>query len=130
MNTDRLFDPERRSKALLVFIICLIFLIAAVVLAALTQKNFGKVAVSNVSFLNFNGLTIRAKLLHPADVSEENPLPGIVYIHGYQDNRETGDAYCIELARRGFVVLEIDAIGRGNSGIPGKLDDPDFDGDH
>ena len=127
MNTDRLFDPDRRSKALLVFAVCLAVLIASVVIASQTQKNFGKVSVSNVSFLNFNGITIRAKLLHPSDASAEDPLPGIVYIHGYQNNRETSDAYCIELARRGFVVLEIDAIGRGNSGIPGKLNDPDFD---
>ncbi|MBE9543154.1 MAG: alpha/beta hydrolase, partial [Proteobacteria bacterium] len=61
------------------------------------------------------------------NASSSDPAPGIVYIHGYQNNRETGDAYCIELARRGFVVLGIDAIGRGNSGTPGELDDPDFD---
>jgi dienelactone hydrolase len=51
----------------------------------------------------------------------------VVYIHGYQNNRETGDAYCIELAKRGFAVLNIDAIGRGNSGIPNDPEDPDFD---
>ena len=53
-------------------------------------------------------------------VSAESPAPGVVYIHGYQNNRETSDAYAIEMARRGFVVLEIDAIGRGNSGDPGR----------
>ncbi|MGE5838447.1 MAG: dienelactone hydrolase family protein, partial [Deltaproteobacteria bacterium] len=42
-------------------------------------------------------------------------------------NRETGDANCIELARRGFVVLNIDAIGRGNSGMPNDPKDPTFD---
>jgi pimeloyl-ACP methyl ester carboxylesterase len=54
-------------------------------------------------------------------------MPGLVHIHGYQNNRETGDAYCIELARRGFVVLNIDAIGRGNSGLPNDPKDPTFD---
>ena len=127
MNTAQLFDPDRRSKAPLVFILCLVVLIGAVVLAALTQQGFGRIAVSNVTYTNFNGIVIRAKLLKPLNASKSNPAPGIVYVHGYQNNRETGDAYCIELARRGFVVLEIDAIGRGNSGIPGELDDPDFD---
>jgi hypothetical protein len=61
------------------------------------------------------------------DATEENPMPGVVHIHGYQNNRETGDAYCIELARRGFVVLNIDAIGRGNSGMPNDPKDPKFD---
>ncbi|HSJ54201.1 MAG TPA: alpha/beta hydrolase, partial [Anaerolineae bacterium] len=61
------------------------------------------------------------------DATPAQPLPGAVYIHGYQNNRETSDAYAIELARRGLVVLNIDAIGRGNSGVPGDPDAPDFD---
>jgi dienelactone hydrolase len=127
VNTAQLFDPDRRSKAPLAFIVCLVVLIGAVVLASMTQKGFGRIAVSNVTYTNYNGIVIRAKLLKPLNASSSDPAPGIVYIHGYQNNRETGDAYCIELARRGLVVLEIDAIGRGNSGIPGELDDTDFD---
>ena len=62
MNRAELFDPERRSRAPLVFVVCLAVLIASVLLASLTQKSFGRVAVSNVTYTNFNGLTIRA---HP-----------------------------------------------------------------
>jgi dienelactone hydrolase len=127
MNTAQLFDPDRRSKAPLVLIGCLAVLMGCTLLASLTQQGFGKVFVSNVSYLNNNGIPVRAKLLKPLSASKTRPAPGVVYIHGYQNNRETSDAYCIELARRGIVVLEIDAIGRGNSGIPGQLDDPDFD---
>jgi pimeloyl-ACP methyl ester carboxylesterase len=127
MNTHQLFNPEKRSKSLLVFLGCLAVLVAAAVLASLTQKSFGRVAVSNVTYPNFNAILIRAKLFKPLIASEAHPVPGIVYIHGYQNNRETSDAYCIELARRGFVVLAIDAIGRGNSGIPNDLQAPDFD---
>lgn len=127
MNTTDLFDPDRRSKAPFVFIVCLVVLLGAAFLASQTQKGFGQIDVSNVTYINYNGIVIRAKLLRPQSAAPSNPVPGIVYVHGYQNNRETSDAYCIELARRGIVVLEIDAIGRGNSGIPGKLDDPDFD---
>ncbi|MCP4624446.1 MAG: hypothetical protein GY850_13085 [bacterium] len=127
MNTADLFDPDRRSKAPLIFIACLVLLTGATLLASLVQENFGTVSVSNVSYLNYNGITVRAKLLRPQRAAQSQPAPGVVYIHGYQNNRETSDAYCIELARRGIVVLEIDAVGRGNSGIPGRLDDPDFD---
>ena len=127
MNTNHLFDPDHRSKAPLAFVICLAVLTAAVLLASLTQRSFWKVSVSNVTYTNFNGISIRAKLLKPLNATGTQPAPGIIYIHGYQNNRETGDAYCIELARRGMVVLEIDAIGRGNSGIPGQPEDPDFD---
>ena len=127
MNTDSLFDPDLRSKATPAFVICMAVLIAAVLLASLTQRSFWKVSVTNVTYTNYNGILIRAKLLKPLNASSSHPAPGVMYIHGYQSNRETSDAYCIELARRGMVVLEIDAIGRGNSGNPGEPDNPDFD---
>ena len=115
------------GKAFLFFLVCLIVLFAAEIIASLVQKDFGRVAVRNVTYPNTNGIRIRAKLFRPAEASPGTPLPGIVYIHGYQNNRETGDAYCLELGRRGFVVLNIDAIGRGNSGLPGDPQGPDFD---
>lgn len=96
-------------------------------LASAVQRSFGRVQVSNVTFKNYNGIPVRAKLLKPQAKHVTRPLPGVVYIHGYQNNRETGDAYCIELARRGVVVLNIDAIGRGNSGIPNAPADTNFD---
>ena len=127
MDTAELLRAKGRSKAIIVLIAILAVLVGAVVLAWLVQRDFGGVEVSNVRYDNFNGISIRAKLLRPVEATSENPLPGAVYIHGYQNNRETSDAFCIEMARRGFVMLCIDAIGRGNSGIPNDLDDPDFD---
>jgi pimeloyl-ACP methyl ester carboxylesterase len=105
----------------------MIIMIVAALKGWLVQTDFGKVEVANVTYKNFNGIPIRAKLLRPIHATPSTPAPGIVYIHGYQNNRETGDAYSIELARRGFVVLNIDAIGRGNSGEPNHPRDPDFD---
>jgi len=127
MDTKNLFETGHGNGALVVFVVCLTVMVGAVVTAALVQTDFGRVAVKNVTYLNFNGIPVRAKLLAPEKATPENPVPGVVYIHGYQNNRETGDAYCIELAKRGFAVLNIDAIGRGNSGIPNNPTDPDFD---
>jgi dienelactone hydrolase len=127
MTTTELLNRKNPGKALIVFIVCLVVLIAAEVTASLTQRDFGRVEVSNVTYQNYNGIPIRAKLLRPVDATADSPMPGVVYIHGYQNNRETGDAYSLEIARRGFVVLNIDAIGRGNSGIPDDPDQPDFD---
>lgn len=127
MNTHILFDAEHARRAWLVLAILLIILLAAEVTAWLVQRDFGRVDVSNVSYNNYNGIIVRAKLFRPVVATQENPLPGVVYIHGYQNNRETSDAFAIEFARRGFVVLSIDAIGRGNSGIPNDPDDESFD---
>ena len=127
MNTQELFGTERRSRAGVALSICLVILIAASIVGSLVQRGFGDIEVTNVTYDNFNGILVRAKLLRPVGATEDAPMPGVVYIHGYQNNRETSDAYCIEMARRGFVVLNIDAIGRGNSGIPGDMNEPEFD---
>ncbi len=119
--------PYSAAQAAVAFVICLVILVGAVVVASLVQKDFGRVEVTNVTYPNYNNIPIRAKLLRPIGATQSAPAPGVVYIHGYQNNRETSDAYCIELARRGLVVLEIDAIGRGNSGIPNDPKSPDFD---
>ena len=121
------FDVRRRMAAAIVLGLCLAVLVAAELVASLVQRDFGRVAVGNVTYPNANGIEVRAKLLRPVEATESSPAPGIVYVHGYQNNRETSDAYAIELARRGFVVLSIDAIGRGNSGVPGDPDEADFD---
>lgn len=127
MNTDRLFDEGQRWGAFAVLMACLVAWAGASWTASMVQLDFGKVAVGNVTYPNENGIPVRAKLLRPVHANRKTPAPGIVYIHGYQNNRETGDAYSIELARRGFVVLNIDAVGRGNSGNPGDPKAPDFD---
>lgn len=127
MDHHPLFKSTRSRKAYFALLICLVVLVGAVFLASQVQTNFGKVEVSNVTFDNTNGIGIRAKLLRPVQATASQPAPGLVYVHGYQNNRETSDAYCIELSRRGFVMLCIDAIGRGNSGNPNDIKDPTFD---
>ncbi len=118
---------KSKIQSLVLLLICLIVLIGAMALASAVQRDFGHVQVSNVTIRNYNGIRVRAKLLQPIAEYATQRFPGVVYIHGYQNNRETGDAYCIELARRGVIVLNIDAIGRGNSGIPNAPTDADFD---
>ncbi len=127
MIMESLFAPTAHRKMLGAWLTCLLILVSAVAAAAWVQQDFGHVAVQNVTYPNFNGISVRAKLFRPRSVTAEAPGPGVVYIHGYQNNRETSDAYAIELARRGLVVLSIDAIGRGNSGQPNAPTAPDFD---
>ena len=117
----------KTSRLLAAFIVLILVFMAAVKIGSLAQTDFGRVSVTNTYYRNFNGKQVRAKLLRPVEASAHNQFPGIIFVHGYQNNRESGDAYSIELARRGFVVLAIDALGRGNSDVPNDLDDPNFD---
>lgn len=128
MNSEKLFQAGGNGKILLVLALSFSIFVSAVLMAHFIQTDFGQIDVSNVYYTNYNGKKIRAKLFRPISANATHPMPGVVFIHGYQNNRESGDAYNIELARRGFVVLGIDAIGRGNSDNPHDLEDPDFDG--
>lgn len=96
------------------------FLIAAMlcmVFANLLQTNFGKVEVVTSSFTvekeGEEPYQITYKLYIPKEASEENPLPAVLCLHGYQNDRETSAAYAIELARRGIVAVCIDEYGHG-----------------
>ena len=45
------------------------------------------------------------KLYTPKTATAETPAPGVLLLHGYQNDHETCAAYAIKLARRGAVVL-------------------------
>jgi pimeloyl-ACP methyl ester carboxylesterase len=84
-------------------------------LAASVQSGFGSVVVTEVDFQAADGSNIHSTLQRPTYATDSNPLPGVVVIHGVHQNKEWLMAFGIELARRGFVVLTIDANGHGNS---------------
>lgn len=55
------------------------------------------------------------KLYTPKTATAEPPAPGVLLLHGYQNDHETCAAYAIELARRGAVVLCLDEYGHGST---------------
>jgi pimeloyl-ACP methyl ester carboxylesterase len=103
------------KRRYIVLILGFIILIAGVGLAAYTQNGHGTVAVTEVDFQAADGSNIHATLQRPIYATITNPLPGVVVIHGILQSKEWLMAFGIELARRGFVVLTIDANGHGNS---------------
>jgi uncharacterized protein len=127
LSSDNTLKTLRVRSTLTLLLAAVFLMLAAEFTAWRVQTDGGQVLVSNVTYPNYNGIPIRAKLFQHTAITTENPGPGAVYTHGYQNNRETSDANCIEMARRGFVMLCIDAIGRGNSGNPNDVLDPTFD---
>ena len=124
------FDLKVRKTATWLLLVSIVVMLIGQVGAYAAMTNGFTVKVSNITFANKNGLTVRGKLFRPADATVENPAPGVVYLHGYQNNRETSDPYGIELARRGFVVITLDTLGRGNSDNQFSEDEPGFDPTH
>ena len=85
------------------------------IMAATVQSGFGSITVTEVDFQATDGSMIHSTLQRPNYATDTDPLPGVVVIHGSLQNKEWLMAFGIELARRGFVVLTIDANGHGNS---------------
>ena len=99
----------------IVLILGLMLMTAGVSMAAYTQSGHGTVSVTEVDFQAADGSIIHSTLQRPTYATSIDPLPGVVVIHGSLQNKEWLMAFGIELARRGFVVLTIDANGHGNS---------------
>lgn len=55
------------------------------------------------------------KMYTPSAMKDDDKAPGVLLLHGYQNDHETNAAYAIELAKRGVVVLSIDEYGHGAS---------------
>lgn len=102
----------QRPTALLLALLLAIF--GCMCIAHGIQTDHGNIQVSygtidtDYGFLNF-------KLYEPVTATVENPAPGVLLLHGYQNDHETCAAYAIELARRGAVVMSLDEYGHGSS---------------
>ena len=107
---------SRGSRIL--FVVALVLVFGGGLLAALVQTAGGRVSVRDLRFVGSGGSVMSALLFVPPGVSAEHPAPGVLAIHGYINSRETQSGYAIELARRGYVVLELDQTGHGYSDPP------------
>jgi pimeloyl-ACP methyl ester carboxylesterase len=103
------------------FIVAWVVILAGAILAHGVQTSDG-VQVSDVRFVASNGVVMSALLYQPAAATAKTPAPGILAVHGYINSRETQDAFAIEFARRGYVVLALDQRGHGYSDGPAFAD--------
>ena len=105
---------QRKSLALLLCLLAAIFLCMGT--ANRIQTDGGNVAVSR-GILETELGNLTYKLYVPNSATPEQPAPGVLLLHGYQNDHETCAAYAIELARRGVVVLSLDEYGHGGSEV-------------
>ena len=104
------------KKQWIFLLVCTLLIIAMVLGARLVETDFGRVNVSIIHFPDPSGITLVAKLYVPDTASVNNKLPAVLALHGFQNDKDTQDAFSIELARRGFVVLALDQFGHGDTG--------------
>lgn len=103
----------KKARISLVVSFVLIFVFMSV--ASGFNSDWGRVDIRDVYYPNSEGGIIHAQLFVPANASSAEPLPAILNMHGGSDYLQTVSNYSIELARRGYVVLSVDAYGSGSS---------------
>jgi len=106
----------RRTYYLL--IAALVIVLVGSLIAYGAQTSGGTITIQDVRFTGTNGTQMSGLLYIPPGVTNENPAPGVLAIHGYINSRETQDGFAIEFARRGYVTLALDQTGHGYSDSP------------
>ena len=99
-----------RKKAAAVLAVLLVILFGCMFAADNIQRGGGSIAVTEGWIVTDVG-NLMYKLYTPETATAENKAPGVLLLHGYQNDHETCAAYAIELARRGAVVLALDEYG-------------------
>ena len=110
----------KSKKALIVLASLLCLTLLSFGLAHGIQKDWGKIDVETETMEIYNvvedsNVSLCYKLYKPKTATESSKAPAALLLHGYQNDHETCDAYAIELARRGYVVLAIDEYGHGKT---------------
>lgn len=104
-----------RAKYIKVLVIGLIICLISMVGANFYNTDFGSIEVKKFNIQDANGHNIAAIMYKPANATAETPAPCVITLHGSFDSKETQDYTCLELAKRGFVTITMDADGHGDS---------------
>lgn len=83
--------------------------------SSLIQTGNHSIRIKKMYWESPAGALLSADLWIPANATAENKAPAVVTVEGWYNNKEMQDAYTLELARRGYVVLTLDLHGHGNS---------------
>ena len=111
-----------RTSLFGVFVASLVLMIGGSWIASWVQSGQGSVSVKEVTYLGAeNGLN-DAYLFIPSGVTAKTPAPGIMTVHGFNNSKEYLANTALELARRGYVVLDIDMETHGHSDEVGAGD--------
>ena len=102
----------KRPLAILISLTIAIF--GCMYIAHGIQTDHGNVTISQ-GLIETEAGDLTYKLYVPANATSQTPAPGVLLLHGYQNDSETCAAYSIELARRGVVVMSLDEYGHGRS---------------
>lgn len=105
----------KQKTMLRLLAVALVLMLVSCIGASLIQTDMGRIQIMDVKIPMPQGETLRVLIHKPETASRENPAPCVITSHGYHATLETQDITSIELARRGFVVFNMDTYSAGDS---------------
>ncbi|MHA2395891.1 MAG: alpha/beta hydrolase, partial [Candidatus Thorarchaeota archaeon] len=96
-------------------ILCLVLIGSSAVLGYAIQNDFGTIDVDYIRIVDEEGIAVTGKLYRPLTATEDNPAPGVLLLHGMNNDKDTEGPAALELAKRGIVALALDEISHGDS---------------
>ena len=124
---------KNRKFTLVMTLICIALILFTAVASSLFQTSGGKVDIVQVNNESNNGVKevdgtaypvvgkVASGLLYIPKNAYEAPAPGIVMTHGAFNNKEMQEAFAIEMARRGYVVICVDGPLHGDNEDPSDV---------
>jgi pimeloyl-ACP methyl ester carboxylesterase len=112
------------GKVVMAMLVALVLILAGAFIAKIAHTSAGFVEIHDIKYVTEDGAEMRALLYVPKSASAANPAPAVISCHGYNNTAEVQDLNCVELSKRGFIVMAIDAYGHGGSGFPNERIDP------
>ena len=107
---------QKKLSAYAISVICIVALsVLALILVIGTDTAWGKVRVEKMILSSADGDVVNAMLYRPRSATADNPAPAVVLYHGGNDMLEHTGTYALELARRGYVVINFDYQGSHDS---------------
>ena len=97
------------------FLLCLVLIGSSALLAYSIQNDFGSIDVDYIRIVDEDGMAVTGKLYRPMTATEDSPAPGVLLLHGMNNDKDTEGPAALELARRGIVTLALDEISHGDS---------------
>ncbi|MBR6499540.1 MAG: hypothetical protein IKT23_07635, partial [Clostridia bacterium] len=118
----RFFTFKTTSGSLRLLALFVALIIVFSLLAQVITTSCYKINISDV-VINVRGADLHMELYYPADADNNSNLPCILLTHGGSEPLSADSMMAWEMARRGFVVLNISAYGAGLSDQPQIVED-------
>ena len=106
---------EKKNRAKMWLCVALALCLLSMIAASLIQTQNHNIRIKKMYWESPVGALLSADLWIPANATEDSKAPAVITVEGWYNNKEMQDAYTLELARRGYVVLTLDLHGHGNT---------------